>query len=289
MPLKRELPMPRVRLIKPEFFDDPDIGALSPTTALLFIGLWTQADREGRMLDDPRRVKTRLVPYWPVNAEAALAELCKAGFIIRYQDSHGRNLLQIRSFAKHQHVHPREAVSVYEAPALKLPGQPGNLPASPSASTSTSTSTSLSTSVSTSGDDVSGVPPAREPRTAENDDAPQPAAVVASEPPPAFDVEFRTFVAAYPPRGRTVSRMAEELFVKARLSGVPFEDMLAALENHCASEPWQQGKVPNLIRWLEESRWHLHYDPPRAFGVTAKTAGNVEAIQQVIRRRLHAE
>ena len=36
--------MARIRTIKPEFFDDPKIGRLSPLARLAFIGLLTQSD-----------------------------------------------------------------------------------------------------------------------------------------------------------------------------------------------------------------------------------------------------
>jgi len=120
----------RIRFIKPEFFDDPDIGVLSPAAALFFIGLWTQADKAGRMIDDARRLKVRLLAYWPVTAESLLDELANAKFILRYQDAEGRKLLQIRSFAKHQRPHPKEAASELPGPVVEKHGQQGKNTAS---------------------------------------------------------------------------------------------------------------------------------------------------------------
>jgi hypothetical protein len=116
--------MARIRTIKPEFFDDPDIGRLSPLAALFFIGLWTQADRAGRLIEEPSRLKHRLCPYWPSDAGPLIDELVEGGFVIRYRDGDGRNLLQIRCFEKHQRPHPKEANSEFPEPAVKKHGKP---------------------------------------------------------------------------------------------------------------------------------------------------------------------
>ena len=42
--------MARIRTIKPEFFTSDDICALSPRARLLYVGLWCEADREGRLV-----------------------------------------------------------------------------------------------------------------------------------------------------------------------------------------------------------------------------------------------
>lgn len=111
--------MARIRSVKPEYFDDPDIGQLSAEAALVFIGIWTQADREGRLIDEPRRLKVRLRPFSSCDFDAILAELVDAGFLIRYQSEDGARLLQVRTFKKHQHIHAKEIES-------KLPAFCGN-------------------------------------------------------------------------------------------------------------------------------------------------------------------
>ena len=45
--------MARIRTIKPEFFTSDDICALSPLARLLYVGLWCEADREGRLVWTP--------------------------------------------------------------------------------------------------------------------------------------------------------------------------------------------------------------------------------------------
>lgn len=103
--------MARIRMIKPEFFDDPDVGELSPDAALFFIGLWTQADRDGRLVDDVRRLKARIFPYRTVNVDDLVTELDGKDMIRRYQDQDGC-YLWVRNFTKHQRPHPKEPASV---------------------------------------------------------------------------------------------------------------------------------------------------------------------------------
>lgn len=123
--------MARIRSIKPEFFDDPDVGQLSAEASLVFIGIWTQADKRGRVLDDPRRLKVRLRPYASGDFDATLAELVDAGFVIRYQSSDGVRLLQVRSFEKHQKTHKLEPDSIYPGPNVSDTSPTGKKPSDP--------------------------------------------------------------------------------------------------------------------------------------------------------------
>lgn len=114
-------------MIKPEFFDDPSIGELTPLARLFFIGLWTQADREGRLVDDIRRLKVRIFPYDDVEVEALAGELHDKDMIRRYSTGDKHGYIWIRCFAKHQHPHPKEPASVIppcENGAGKRNGEP---------------------------------------------------------------------------------------------------------------------------------------------------------------------
>ena len=115
--------MARIRTVKPEFFDDPDVIDLTLAARLLFIGLWTQADRRGRLLDEPRRLKLRLMPCDNVDVNALIDELAKANLVVRYEGD-GRNIIWIKNFERHQRPHAREAESVlspYESAADPVP------------------------------------------------------------------------------------------------------------------------------------------------------------------------
>ena len=60
--------MARARNIKPGFFLNEELVELPFSTRLLFIGLWTLADRDGRMEDKPKRIKMSLFPALGYNA-----------------------------------------------------------------------------------------------------------------------------------------------------------------------------------------------------------------------------
>ena len=104
--------MARIRNIKPDFFDDPGVCDLSAEAALVFIGLWPQADRAGRLPDEPRRLKIRIRPMSRCDMDAILTELHEAGFIIRYEVDNQR-LIQVKNFDKHQRPHHQEPPSVF--------------------------------------------------------------------------------------------------------------------------------------------------------------------------------
>ncbi len=101
--------MPRIRFIKHDFFTDDDLAQQSHIARLLFIGLWTLADREGRLEDKPAKIKAVLFPYEQIDAEHILAELA-CGFITRYK-AKGKAYIQINNFLKHQRPHHKEVPS----------------------------------------------------------------------------------------------------------------------------------------------------------------------------------
>ncbi len=106
--------MARARNIKPSFFTNEELAELPFSTRLLFIGLWTIADREGRLEDRPKRIKMALMPGDDVNVDKALEELRQAGFIDRYTVAEQR-LIQVVNFTKHQNPHHKEAPSTLPA------------------------------------------------------------------------------------------------------------------------------------------------------------------------------
>lgn len=109
--------MSRIRSIKPEFFFDEELADLSAMHRLLFIGLWTQADREGRMEDRPRRIKAAVFPYEDADIEQMLSDLARGNFIIRYEAG-GESYIAVRTFGEHQRPHTREAESIIPPPPL---------------------------------------------------------------------------------------------------------------------------------------------------------------------------
>jgi hypothetical protein len=97
-------------MIRPEFFTDADLVDLPPLTRLLFIGLWTLADREGRLKDRPKTIKLAVFPADDVDVDAALDALNEVGSIRRYEID-GEHYVDIPGFITHQRIHPGEAAS----------------------------------------------------------------------------------------------------------------------------------------------------------------------------------
>ena len=77
---------------------------------LLFIGLWTLADRAGRLEDRPKQIKMDVFPADSVDCDALLNNLAATGMVVRYKINECR-YLQVVNFAKHQNPHRDEKPS----------------------------------------------------------------------------------------------------------------------------------------------------------------------------------
>ena len=102
--------MARSRNIKPGFFTNEDLVELDFATRLLFAGLWTVADREGRLQDRPKKIKIDVFPADNVDVDAMLTALHNGKFIIRYEVD-GSKFIQISNWSKHQNPHHTEKAS----------------------------------------------------------------------------------------------------------------------------------------------------------------------------------
>lgn len=111
--------MARARNIKPGFFRNADLAELSMEARLLFVGLWTLADREGRMDDRPKQIKMEIFPADSVDCDALLNDIAATGMVVRYEVD-GKRYLQVTNFAKHQNPHRDEKPST-------IPDACGNL------------------------------------------------------------------------------------------------------------------------------------------------------------------
>jgi hypothetical protein len=123
--------MARSRNIKPGFFKNPEIAELSFCDRLLFIGLWTLADRDGYMEDRPKRIKMELFPADNVDVEAGLVALESLGFIVRYTVDKSR-FLHVCKFTEHQHPHHLEKPSTIPKPETNPRQVSDNTQANPS-------------------------------------------------------------------------------------------------------------------------------------------------------------
>lgn len=102
--------MARIRTIKPEFFTSEDIVDLSPLARLLYVALWCEADREGRMEWKPRTFKMRYLPGDDCDIGALCGELTGAGLVVTYMAA-GKVFGEIPTFLEHQAINNRERES----------------------------------------------------------------------------------------------------------------------------------------------------------------------------------
>ena len=237
-------PLARIRNIKPEFFDDPEVGTLSMAARVFFIGLLTQADRRGRLADSPARLKTRIMPFDDVDVVLLLDELQKVDMIRRYSDDKRHHLIWIRSFEKHQRPHPREPESeiapclggsgrVKKRPAVKKNGQPCK-----------KTAGRVETEI-------------LETEILETEILETPAAAPPPPPPPpAAEGGFEQFWSAYPnKRGKDDARRA---WKKRHPSEALTEIILTAIEAQKSWPQWvKDGRrfIPYPATWLSRGQW----------------------------------
>ena len=103
--------MARIRSIKPEFWRDYKMAhELTLEQRLFYIGLWTEADDEGRFLAHPRRLLGAIFPYDRQLDETfvtkALESLRRTSRVLLYEVD-GEPYGQLTKFSTHQRIsHP---------------------------------------------------------------------------------------------------------------------------------------------------------------------------------------
>ena len=233
--------MARIRTIKPEFFDDPDLALTPPHARLLFIGLWQQADKAGRLVEDTRRLRARVFPYEPdIDVGDLLAHLARGRFVVRYQVD-GVAYLAVRNFGKHQQPHVREPESTIPAPGQHC----------------TRTGPALDQPEAGPGPAPAEHPPA--PETKGRGKVKEGKGTV-HEHAASADA-FETFWHSYP---RHVGKAEAQKAWKALKPSAQFLDLvLAAVERQARSRQWRAdgGKfIPYPATWLRRQGWDDELD-----------------------------
>lgn len=103
--------MAYIRTIKASFFTSDDIVSLSPLARLLYIALWMEADREGRMCWRPGNFKLRFLPGDNCNINELCRELLEAGLVVTYVVD-DKTYAEIPTFTRHQAINNRERASI---------------------------------------------------------------------------------------------------------------------------------------------------------------------------------
>ncbi|MDI3298249.1 MAG: phage replication protein [Bacillota bacterium] len=240
--------MARARSLKPGFFKNEDLASLDPLARLLFAGLWTLADREGRLEDRPKRIKVEVLPYDECDVDGLLWALHRAGFILRYEVA-GARYIQVVNFKKHQTPHIKEPASVIPAPDMH---GASTVPAPDTSDSSTAHASDQHESGPS--DSLNLTPDSLNPYTPL---PPLPASAASArrrrgEEP----ADFARFWAAYP---RKVAR-PKALQAWLRLSPSPdlVEQILAAVARQRASPQWRRDGgqyIPHPATYLNQRRW----------------------------------
>lgn len=261
--------MARARNLKPGFFTNDQLAEIEPLGRLLFAGLWTIADREGRLEDRPRRIKAELLPYDDVDIERLLLALDMHGFIIRYRRGTDA-YIQIVNFSKHQNPHVKEADSQIPPPSR----HPGGLTDEHTEEHSTSTvqepdkhSTSRADSLNPITDSPSPIADTKtaRPREAAKPPAPKPKPPAKAEVP-AFDY----IMAMCDATGTDVSELAPAFKSKQGAAAKQLRDLGASPDDagRCIgwllSQSWRTGGVDLFTVVKEFPGWLMLGKPGTA-------------------------
>jgi hypothetical protein len=90
--------MPRIRTIKPEFWQDEKLAPLNPTVRLVFLGLISMADDAGRLVDNVKSIDGFIFPHTDDSSREALDILARLSRIRRYRSASGQRLIQIANW-----------------------------------------------------------------------------------------------------------------------------------------------------------------------------------------------
>lgn len=105
--------MARRRMIDPGIWDDPDFGDLGPYERLLYIGMFSNADDEGRLFGDPRYLAKTIFGYdsLPVDQVRAMRDTLLATFgKLRLYVVNEREYLCFANWDEHQSIsHPTKS------------------------------------------------------------------------------------------------------------------------------------------------------------------------------------
>jgi hypothetical protein len=106
---------PRIRTIKPELWQDQDLQLLPVHARLLFIGLLSNADDEGRLEGHSGLIRARIFPcdadVTNRRIEGWLEALEEGRFVALYAVS-GRPYIEITNWLKHQKINRPTASSI---------------------------------------------------------------------------------------------------------------------------------------------------------------------------------
>ena len=254
--------MARSRYLKPTFFLDEELVELPFETRLLFAGLWTLADRNGRLEKRPKRIRMCVFPADNVDVAQMLDALERVGKIVYYSVG-GVEYIAIPGWLKHQKVHPNE-------PASTIPPPPQSEPV---VINGTSADTN-GASADTNGENASRVGELSKENLVRRTLSPlPPVAGGARETPAAVDLSAlaRTIWSNHPKHRRPAVQAVERALAQIAMESTdPTSTAEKVCDRHAgwaASDEWRRDGcrfVPNLLRWLDPRNGGWMTDPPEA-------------------------
>jgi hypothetical protein len=123
--------MARIRTLKPEFWTDEKLALHPPLTRLVFLGLISQADDAGRLVDNVKLLDGLLFPYTDDTCGPALDELAATGRLTRYRSESGQPLIELTNWTKHQKVQKPSKYTLPGPSKGMVQESPGESPESP--------------------------------------------------------------------------------------------------------------------------------------------------------------
>ena len=102
--------MARIRTVKPGFFATPDFAGVPIEARFLLVGLFTEADDDGRLMDSPKRLAGAIFPHdekvTARKVDCWLGQLVERDKLVRYGFGAAK-YVQIVNWSKHQKIsHP---------------------------------------------------------------------------------------------------------------------------------------------------------------------------------------
>ena len=121
--------MARIRTIKPEFWRDEKLAPLDPIHRLVFLGLISQADDAGRLVDNIKSLDGMIFPETDDSSGESLEVLGRLSRILRYTAKSGQKIIQITNWKHHQKVQKPSICILPSPPKDESSGDPpGSLP-----------------------------------------------------------------------------------------------------------------------------------------------------------------
>jgi hypothetical protein len=110
---------PRIRTLKPEVWQNEKVGALNHTERVLFVGLITMADDDGRLRALPSAVGGHVFPYDDLSPKriGSLLERLEEVGLVRLYEYAGKPYAWIVGWSEHQKIN-RKTDSKLPEPSL---------------------------------------------------------------------------------------------------------------------------------------------------------------------------